>query len=279
MSHYATTTIAAAPPATAGNWAKGVRDLADGAHRWRLSYLLGISEIRRRYARSRLGQLWVTATMALMIGALGFVWSQLWKQPVAAMMPFVAVSMVAWTYMSGVLSDAPTTFISAAPIMHNQGIEFSAIVYGLLLKHLFVLAHNLPIVVVVMALFAFAPGFSAFGALLGLTLLTIFLFGLSYLIAIVCLRFRDLAQIVQNIVMVLFFITPVLWKPEQISADHAYLLKANPFAIYLATIQKPLLGDWPTESEWAIAAGLAAAVVLLVIPLVGWARNRLIYWV
>lgn len=265
-------------PPVDGNWRKGVSDLVDGARRWRLSYLLGVGEIRRRYARSRLGQFWVTMTTALTIGALGFVWSQLWRQPVADMLPFVAASMVFWAYISGVLNDAPATFVAATPIMHNQGIEFSVVVYGLILKHLIILAHNLPIIVIVMLIFRIAPSWEILGALAGMMLMTLFLFGLSYLIAIACLRFRDLAQIVQNVVMVLFFLTPVLWKPGQIAADHAYLLYVNPFAVYLATIQKPLLGDWPTTFEWALACSLAAGSLALAIPLAGWAKTRLIYW-
>lgn len=270
-----------APPAASDRrnfWRDGLNDLIAGARRWRVSYLLGVGEIRRRYARSRLGQFWVTLTMAMTIGALGFVWSQLWRMPVADMMPFIAVSMVVWTYVTGVLNDAPTTFVAAGPVLHNQGIEFSAIIYGLMLKNLVMLAHNLPIVVLTLAAFGVVPGAGAPAALLGLALLTLFLFGVGYLVAVLCLRFRDLAQVVQNAVMVLFFVTPVLWKPSQIAADHAYLLKFNPFAVYLATIQKPLLGDWPTALEWASAAALAAAATLLVVPVAGWARRRLIYW-
>lgn len=271
----------AAPPAALDRpnaWRDGLDDMIAGARRWRVSYLLGVGEIRRRYARSRLGQFWVTLTMAMTIGALGFVWSQLWRMPIAQMMPFVAVSMVVWNYVAGVLNDAPTTFVTAAPVMHNQGIEFSAIVYGMMLKNLTVLAHNLPIIAITLLMFGVVPGLGGFGALLGLVLLTLFLFGVGYLLAIACLRFRDLTQIVQNFVMVLFFVTPVLWKPAQIAADHAYLLKFNPFAVYLATIQKPLLGDWPTPLEWATAAALAVAATILVVPVTGWARQRLIYW-
>lgn len=266
---------AAGPPSI---WTEGVRDLRDGSARWRVSYLLGVGEIRRRYARSAIGQFWVTLTTGLTVGALGFVWSQLWRQPIANLLPFVAISMVVWGFISGLLNDAPVAFTNAAPLMNNQGMPFSTIMYGLMLKHCIVFAHNLPIIVIVALIFGIWPGPEAVGALVGLALLIAFLFGLSYAIAVVCLRFRDLTQIVQNGVTMLFFVTPVLWRPEQIRAEHAYLLNYNPFAVYLATIQKPLLGGWPTSLEWAIAAGLALVSLVLVVPMAGWARRRIIYW-
>lgn len=258
-------------------WLEGMTDLCSGARAWRLSYLLGVGEIRRRYARSRLGQFWVTLTTALTIGALGFVWSQLWRQPIVELLPFVAISMVFWIFIAGVLGDATATFISAAPILHNQGLAFSTIVHGMILKNIVILAHNLPVIVVALVFGVFHASMLPL-VLLGFLLLTGFLFGIGYIIAVVCLRFRDLVQIIQNGVTVLFFITPVLWKPEQIPADSAFLLKINPFAVYLATIQKPLLGTYPTPLEWSTAAGLTVVAIALVIPVAGWSRRRLIYW-
>lgn len=84
---------------------------------------MGVGEIRRRYARSRLGQFWVTLSTAFALGALSLVWSALWRMPMADLLPFITVSMIAWTFISGMLTEAPTVFVSAAPIVHNQGME------------------------------------------------------------------------------------------------------------------------------------------------------------
>lgn len=256
-----------------------MRDIAAGLRRWRLSYLLGVGEIRRRYARSRLGQFWVTLSTAFTLGALGLVWSTLWRMPMADLLPFIAASMIVWTFISGMLTEAPTVFVAAAPIVHNQGMELSTFLYALTLKHLLILAHNLPILVAIALFVGHAPGPGGVAALAGLALLALFMFSLGYLIAIACLRFRDLAQVVQNSTMILFFVTPVLWRPEQISAENAYLLAYNPFAIFLATIQKPLLGGAPSAYEWTTALALALGTTALALPIVGWARKRLIYWI
>lgn len=240
---------------------------------------MGVGEIRRRYARSRLGQFWVTLSTAFALGALSLVWSALWRMPMANLLPFIAVSMVVWTFISGMLTEAPTVFVSAAPIVHNQGMELSTFLFALLLKHLLILAHNLPILIAIALFVGLNPGLQGFAALAGVALLALFMFSLSYLIAIACLRFRDLTQVIQNAVMILFFVTPVLWRPEQIAAENAYLLDYNPFAIFLATIQKSALGGAATTYEWSMAIALAVGTTAVVLPVVGWARKRLIYWI
>jgi ABC-type polysaccharide/polyol phosphate export permease len=40
--------------------AAGLADLLTGLRYWRVWHLLGISDLRHHYARSRLGQLWLT---------------------------------------------------------------------------------------------------------------------------------------------------------------------------------------------------------------------------
>lgn len=263
----------------AGYLGQGIHDVLSGVALWRLSYLLGAGEIRRRYARSKLGQFWVTLSTAFTITALGFVWSTLWRMQVGELMLFIAVSLIFWQFISGMLSEAPAVFVSAAPIMHNQGVEYSTFIYGLLIKHIFVLLHALPILVISLAVFGSFSNVSLLSAVAGVLLLMVFLFGLSYIIAIVCLRFRDLAQVVQNSIMVIFFITPVLWKPELMTGDRAFLLDYNPFAIYLGILQKSFLGGEITRYQWAAAIGLAFAAMVVALPVVGWARKRLIYWV
>ena len=53
----------------------GFEELASGVAFWRVWHLLGIRELRHRYARSRLGQLWLTLSTDIMVAVLGGVWS------------------------------------------------------------------------------------------------------------------------------------------------------------------------------------------------------------
>ena len=55
--------------------AAGACDIAEGLRNWRIWHLMGTSELRRRYARSRLGQFWLTLSTAITVVTLGAVWS------------------------------------------------------------------------------------------------------------------------------------------------------------------------------------------------------------
>ena len=49
----------------------GWRECADGLANWRIAHLDGTAVLRRRYARSRLGQFWLTLTTGASVAALG----------------------------------------------------------------------------------------------------------------------------------------------------------------------------------------------------------------
>ena len=57
----------------------GLEELVDGLHHWRVWHLLGLNDLRHRYARSTFGQFWLTLSTAVMIGVMAIVWSLLWN--------------------------------------------------------------------------------------------------------------------------------------------------------------------------------------------------------
>jgi lipopolysaccharide transport system permease protein len=65
----------------------GWQELIGGIANWRIAHLLGIGELRRRCARSRVGQFWLVASTGITVGILGVVWSMLWKTPLEDMLP------------------------------------------------------------------------------------------------------------------------------------------------------------------------------------------------
>jgi ABC-type polysaccharide/polyol phosphate export permease len=257
----------------------GIMDLLRGLDNWRLSHLMGLGDIRRRYARSRIGQFWLTISMGIMVAALGMVWSTLWHLPVADLVPFVAISLIVWTMISGTLGEAATIFPSNGAIFLNQGMSFSTAIYALVYRHLLIFLHNLPIIVITILLFSVPAGPIALVALLGFGCLLIALVWTSYLVAIACVRFRDLTQVVQNGLMVMFFITPVLWKPDQIPPGEHYLLSLNPFSAMLAVVREPLLGQLPTLYDWIAATVFSIGGFAIALPIIGYCQRRIIYWI
>jgi lipopolysaccharide transport system permease protein len=62
-------------------------------------------------------------------------------------------------------------------------------------------------------------------------------------------------------------------------ADKMYLLNLNPFVALMAVIRKPILGELPTSQEWAVATLVAVGGFFVTLPLIGYCRRRIVYWI
>lgn len=255
-----------------------LRDLRVGLASVRLWWLLGLTDVRQRYSRSRLGQFWITLSTAVFVFGIGVVNASLFRTTVVDYLPYVSAAFLVWGLISGVLNDATVTFVQAAGFLRQQALPKTVFVLRPLVRHAVVLAHNLIILPVVFVACGLAPGLPVLAVLPGLLVLAAALFGLSMVLGVLATRFRDLPQLVQNLLQLGFFVTPVMWRPEQLSPEMGTVLAWNPFATLLGLVVGPLLGRVPGPDAWL--AGLAIAAVSLTAGFVVFARfrARLVYW-
>jgi ABC-type polysaccharide/polyol phosphate export permease len=265
-------------PAPAG-LAEGLRECRAGLANWRIVHILGAADIQRRYARSRLGQAWLTLSTAFTAMILGFVWTVLWKMPADEILPHVVVGLILWTMISAMLIEASALPATSAHFMANQGLAFSTFVYALIYRNILIFAHNFVIIVFSVLYFkglgrgellTFIPAFA-------LTLICAFF--LTYLIAMLSARYRDLPHVVTGLVQLAFYVTPILWKPELLPEGYEWLLMINPIVPFISIMRDPLLANPISMNNWLAALSLTACLGLGVLYLVGRWRRKIIYWI
>jgi lipopolysaccharide transport system permease protein len=93
-----------------------------------------------------------------------------------------------------------------------------------------------------------------------------------------CARFRDILPIVASIIQIAFFMTPVIWKPEQLGSGQR-LLPLNPFFDLLEIVRAPLLGTAPGARIWIGAALCSFVLWGLAWSLFTRARGRIAFWI
>jgi lipopolysaccharide transport system permease protein len=256
----------------------GFDELIGGLRHWRVWHLLGIRELRHRYARSKLGQVWLTLSTAIMIGMLGAVWSLLWQQPVHDLMPFLGTSMIMWTFLSQVLTESTSAFVNHGNLYRNQKMNFSVSIYSVTYRHALILAHSFVIIVVLIIAFGVPVNFYLLQAIPGFALTLIMLAWLGYIIAMACIRYRDVTQVITTWLSVFFFVTPVMWRPNQLPAKYDFVVDYNPLAQYLELLRNPLLGEPVSAWAWLTTTAISLGGGLVALVLIGRYQRRVIYW-
>ncbi|MBX9589376.1 MAG: ABC transporter permease [Hyphomonadaceae bacterium] len=256
----------------------GARDILDGCRQWRIWYLMGSSDMRRRYARSKLGQFWIMISSVVMISSIGLVWSYLWQLPVHDIVPFVALGLLIWQLMSGVLGEATTILPANGHYFLNQYMAASTVLLSMLYRHTITLLLNIVFPILLTVALGTPVTMNALLALPGLALLLVACFWSSFVVAILCARFRDVVQIVNSVLHVAMFVTPVLWKPEMLPQELRAYAEWNPLAVLMAVVRDPLLGRTVPLEGWLAAVGVSIGGLLLALTIIGRFRRRLVYW-
>jgi len=256
-----------------------VADITAACKRHQLVAMLGWQDVRQRYRRSALGPFWLTISMGIMIGTIGVVFGQIFESPMTEFLPFLAAGMILWTFVSSILTEGCTGFISAEGIIKQLPLPLFVHILRMVWRNVLILGHNIVILPIVFLVMGKAPALTAFLSLPGFVLVVINLTWAALILAVLCARYRDLPQIVNSALQVAFYLTPILWMPKLLPKRAGlYLLDLNPFYHLFEIFRAPLLGEIPTVSNWVISILLAVVGWAAALAFYGMFKRRVAYW-
>ena len=255
-----------------------ISDVVKGASLWRLWGRLGWNDILQRYRRSLLGPFWLTASMAIMVASLGILYAQLFNTEIHDFLPFLCVGLLLWNFLSSFLNEAGTLFIGSESYIKQIKLPYSVYVYRSTWSKLIILGHNAVIYFFVLLYFQIWPGAVALLAIPGLLIVMLNGALASLSVGLISARFRDIPQLVNSVTQIVFFVTPIMWKPDLLQ-HRAYIAAANPFFHLIEIVRAPLLGSTPSMNNYFMILGItfvnAAIASILFIKF----RSRISYWV
>jgi lipopolysaccharide transport system permease protein len=258
-----------------------IDDLREAAGMWRLAWTLSILDIKLRYRGSLLGPFWLTLSTAVMIGSIGFVYSYLFHTNMTTYLPFLTFSLIFWTFLSTMMTDGCNAFIQAESIIKGMKLPLSLYPARTVLRNLIILGHN--IVVVIAVFMAFHVSINAWTVLAipGFIVWLVDGFLMGLLFGVFCTRFRDVPQIISSILQILFFVTPIMWQPEQIKGRPliSLIVTLNPFEALMNIVRAPILGDnigWLSWVDALLFSGVLGVGSLLLFARM---RGRIAFWI
>ena len=256
-----------------------VADISEAIKKRHLAATFGWQDVAQRYRRSRIGAFWLTINMGVMIGALGLIFGNLFRAPMQEFLPFVGCGLIVWGFISSCLSDGCTSFISAEGIILQVRMPLFTHAMRTLWRNIIVFAHNLVIVPIVLIIVGAKVSWIALIAIPGFAIVSLNLLWMMLVLATICARFRDMTQVMQNFLQVIFYMTPIVWQiktlPEGVPQN---LFNLNPFYHLITLIRAPFLGDIPSSTSWLYATTMLAVGWLFALWLFNRYRKRVPYW-
>lgn len=206
-------------------------------HIW---FNLAISETKSSYKKTKLGPFWITLSTLVMISAMGPLYSKLFNTELNEYFIYLACGFIFWDFTKGVILDTSRCYIDSAEIVMSNNFPRSIFIFKSIFKNIINLTHNLIIIFFTIIIFGKNFGIIQLTFIVGLILSILNLASFLCVISIFCTRFRDLIQIINNLMTVMFFLTPIIWH-QDILKDKIVFVYGNPFFLIIDSIRSPLM--------------------------------------
>ena len=258
------------------------QDLFRGLKNWKIWTHLGWFEIKRRYRRTIIGPFWNTVSLAVFVGSLGSVGAALWSLELIGYLPYVAAGMAVWLLITAMVTEAGGVFISGSNLIYQIRCDYSVLIYALVYRNFIVFLHNLGVYLVVSLIYQPNAVLTPTLALVipGVLLVLVNCAWIVLLLSMLCLRFRDLQQLIVSFIQILMFVTPIIWLPDTLpTGARTFFVTGNPFYYFIDIVRAPLLGQQPEPFVYAGAILLATVGWGLAFFVFSNYRKRIPYWI
>lgn len=260
------------------NFMLALNDIQDGLASWRIWLLLSWQDIRLRYRRSTLGPFWITLSMGITIFTMGFLYAKLFHIDVNQYFPFLAVGMLIWSLISTSIIEGTQIFVSSEHFLKQMKQPYSSFIFRVVARNLIIFLHNMLIFIPLVYFLHIQLHWVSLFSIVGLLLIVINAVSFGAILAIFGTRFRDITQVINSLIQVVFFLTPIMWSPTILPDRYHFTVDFNPVAQFIELVRNPLLGTMP--STYTILSALFVTVVGLIFAFIVFARfrARITYW-
>ncbi|WP_410658490.1 ABC transporter permease [Amycolatopsis sp. lyj-112] len=268
---------------------------------------LGWQDIKQRYRRSVIGPFWITISQGVIALGLGLLYSQLFNLPTATFLPYISTGFIIWGFISGCLSEGMETFISNEGLIKQLPAPLSVYVLRTVWRQTLMLAHNLIVYVIVVAIFFTSldqpyamsgecvggalchPGLGwySLSAIPGILVLALNAGWVTLLLGIISTRYRDIPQVINSLIQLLFYMTPIVWPIDQLMAGGARdgvswalpYVYGNPLFHFIQIVRAPMIGQAVSINSWYVVLGITVVGWGLALVAMRNYRSRVSYWV
>ena len=239
-------------------------ELVRDTYRYReLIWALALKELKIRYKRSVLGFLWALLNPALLMLVLTAVFSTVMRMAIPHYAIFLLSVLLPWTFFSQSLAYAVESIVGNGELLKKVSVPKLVFPVAAVVSNLInLLLSIIPLVLIVLVMrhpfywtWIYLP--------VPLVALAIFTLGATFLFAAANVYYRDVAHIVQILLQVWFYVTPIIYSLDIFPAHYRWMFKLNPLIFVLNGFRLAVYyGQLPQLRS--IAASFTCAFVALI---------------
>lgn len=236
------------------------QNLYSGIKYYNLWIRLAITDIQLTYKRSLFGMTWVALSFALFIAAKIIIFGSIAGVDGPYFSIWLATGFWVWTLIFTSVIDGCNCLITSRGWILGTKLPLSVYIYQTSIRVLIRFLFILPIIVLLLIYYRWTPQIGWLWIIPSFIIFILNGLWVQLFLGSLCVKYRDISHLMLATMQVMFFVTPILYMPQQLG-DKAYLLDYNPFTHYIAIMREPIINNTLPILSWQIVG---------IITLLGW---------
>ena len=241
-------------------------------YQWLLKELI-IRDLKIKYRRSVLGYLWSILNPLMLMGVLSVVFSTMFRFDIPNYPVYLLTGQLLFGFYSEATNMAMTSILGGASLIKKVYLPKYIFPVSRVLSSFTTMLFSLVALVIVMALTRAEYHITAILLPIVLLYILVFSIGMSLILSVMVVFFRDVQYLYGVFLTALNYLTPIFYPASVLPSWLKELMVLNPMYNFIEMFRKIMLyGQWPTLTEHLIC--IAFAIGGLVLGVYVFKRNQ-----
>lgn len=215
-----------------------------------LIWKLAKNDFRKRYAGSYMGALWALAQPVVTVAMYYIVFDKLMRNTGrgAEGVPFVlflTAGLVPWFYFTEALNNGTNAMREYDYLVKKVVFKISILPIIKVIAATFIHVFFVAVLLVVAAFYGYYPNIYTIQIIYYSFCMFVFVLALCYATCSVVVFFKDLTQIINIVLQIGIWATPILWNMDSVPYKWVFILKLNPLVYIVGGYRNAIYGkEW-----------------------------------
>ena len=250
-------------------------DIGEAFRRRAVWIALAKEDIGDQHKSTTLGPLWMLVNYLAFAGTFVMIFGG--GADNAGYAAFASIGLFVWLYMSETITQSTTLFTREAAFIRGTTLPLTTYVLRLTLQSVIRSAYALAGCLGILLFVGLYPTPIWAWSLIGMGIVVLATPPVIIIFAIAGAYFPDLRFVVQNLMRLGIFLTPIFWGHDKVSGTRAAIYQWNPFTYFLEVVRMPITEGAIPVGAYFLCLLVTAVAWMLGIYLLGKSRKQIVF--
>ena len=228
-----------------------------------LMWNLANREIIQRYKQSALGYAWVILNPLFQLLVMSFVFDKILHVPSLGVpfIIFLSVALLPWNFFTQSLTSSSGVLVSNSNLITKIYFPREILVYATIMAKMDDFGYSCLVLIAFLIIFHIPATIYYLWIIPIFIIQLFFTAGISLLVAAFNLFYRDIQYLLNLVILLWMYITPVMYPIELIPVRYRFIMSLNPMAVIINAYRQVILsGKDPNMASLSVAVVVSLSV-------------------